>query len=234
MSDVTLTDVITLKSTEHHILDLGTYTMTAASKKNAIEITPYGDGAGTAAKSCLTINADATNPGHITAGNNACVYYKKTNSINDRIMVTINGGVFDGTISSSSNNGGQSCPYFVFNGGEFNKTINLQKAMLNVTGGVFHKSFTCTGDSTAYRQISGGRFKSWLFMTADATNKFWIGTAKATYNVGVYVDKDGYLVVGGPVITEAPGENWENKSYSSWSSYLKYSSAAEYGLYYEK
>jgi hypothetical protein len=73
-----------------------------------------------------------------------------------------------------------------------------------------------------------------MTMTADAPNKFCIGTAKETYDVGLYVDKEGYLVVGGPVITEAPGANYENKSYSSWSSYLKYSSAATYGLYYEK
>ena len=36
LSDVTLSDVVKIKSTEHHTLDLGTYTMTAASGKNAI------------------------------------------------------------------------------------------------------------------------------------------------------------------------------------------------------
>ena len=100
-----------------------------------------------------------------------------------------------------------------------------------MTGGVFHKNLTCYGDSTAYRLISGGRIKS-MTMTADAEGKFTIGSNKSTYDEGCYVDKEGYLVVGGPVITEAPGENWEKKSYSSWSSYLKYSSAAEHGLYY--
>ena len=38
LKNVTLSDVVTLNSTEHHILNLGTYTMTAASGKNAIEI----------------------------------------------------------------------------------------------------------------------------------------------------------------------------------------------------
>ena len=233
LDNVTLSDVITLKSTEHHTLDLGIYTLTAASGKNAFEITPLG--AGTAAKACLTINASSENPGGINAGSKSCVYYKKTDGSNDRMMVTINGGVFDGTISSSSNNGGQACPYFVFNGGTFNKSINLTKAMLKVTGGIFHSMFSCTGDSTAHRLISGGTFKSFTFMTADAANKFCIGTDKQTYNVGVYVDKDGYLVVGGPVITEENVDpNWEKKEYSTWSSYLKYSSAATYGLYYEK
>ena len=233
LADVTLTDVVTLKSTEHHILNLGTYTMKAATSKNAIEITPYGDGAGTAARSCLTINADATNPGSIDAGSKACIYYSKTNGINDRIMVTINGGIFNGTISSSSNNGGQACPYFVFNGGTFNKSVSLTKAMLKVTGGIFHGMFSCTGDSTAYRLISGGTFKSWTFMTADAANKFTVGTDKQVYNVGVYVNDDGYLVVGGPVITEF-GDKFAAKATNAtkWSSYLQYSSAAANGLYY--
>ncbi len=233
LADVTLTDVVTLKSTEHHILNLGTYTMKAATSKNAIEITPYGDGAGTAARSCLTINADATDPGSIEAGSKACIYYRKTNGINDRLMVTINGGIFNGTISSSSNNGGQACPYFVFNGGTFNKSVSLTKAMLKVTGGIFHGMFSCTGDSTAYRLISGGTFKSWTFMTADAASKFAVGTAKSVYDVGVYVDDDGYLVVGGPVITEF-GDKFAAKATNAtkWSSYLQYSSAAANGLYY--
>ncbi|MBR6759817.1 MAG: hypothetical protein IKM03_05505, partial [Alistipes sp.] len=231
LDNVTLTDVVTLKSTEHHILDLGTYTLTAATGKNAFEITP--EGAGTAARSCFTINADATNPGSINAGSKSCIYYRKTNGINDRLMVTINGGVFDGTISSSSNNGGQACPYFVFNGGVFNKSVNLTKAMLKVTGGTFHGMFSCTGDSTAHRLISGGTFKSWTFMTADAANKFCVGTDKQTYNVGLYINDEGYLVVGGPVITEF-GDKFAAKATNAtkWSSYLKYSSAAANGLYY--
>ena len=36
LADVTLSDVIKLSSTEHHILDLGTYTMTAGVKKNSM------------------------------------------------------------------------------------------------------------------------------------------------------------------------------------------------------
>ena len=231
ISDVTLNDVITLNSTEHHILDLATYTLTAASGKNAIEITPKG--AGTAARSCLTINADASDPGCIEAGSKACIYYKKTDGSNDRLMVTINGGIYNGTISSSSNNGGQACPYFVFNGGVFNKSINLTKAMLKVTGGIFHGMFSCTGDSTAHRLISGGTFKSFTFMTADAANKFCIGTDKQTYNVGLYINDEGYLVVGGPVITEF-GDKFAAKATNAtkWNSCLQYSSAAANGLYY--
>ena len=88
--------------------------------------------------------------------------------------------------------------------------------------------------SSAYREIKGGRFKSWQFMTADAPNKFWVGSGNGNYNVGVYVDKEGYLVVGGSVITEV-SEQYPAMSvdYSKWSSYLKYSCAATYGLFYE-
>lgn len=228
----TLPEVVKIKSTEHHILDLSTYTLYAAAKQNAIEITP--EGAGTAARSCLTINADATNPGGITATGKACIYYRKTNGINDRLMVTINGGIFNGSnaISSSSNNGGQACPYYVINGGTFNASVNLTKAMLKVTGGTFNGMFSCTGDSTAYRLITGGTFKSFTFMTADAATKFAIGSAKSVYDKGLYVDDNGYLVVGGPVITEAGDEFEAVISHKKWCSmgYLQYSSAKD-GLY---
>ena len=231
LKNVTLTDVITLKSTEHHILDLGTYTMTAASGKNAIEITCNGR---SSASYALTVNADATNPGGITATGKACIYYKKSDSTKDRPIILINNGVFTGSYSiNSTSNGNTNCPQIWINGGVFNSYMNLTKNMLKVSGGTFHAAINCTGDSSAYRQISGGRFKSWQFMTADASNKFWVGTAKATYDVGVYVDDEGYLVVGGPVITEF-GDKFAAKATNptKWSPYLQYSSAAANGLYY--
>ena len=122
-------------------------------------------------------------------------------------------------------------------GGTFNANVNLTKNLLRVFGGTFHGWINCTGDTSAYREISGGRFKSWQFMTADAPKKFGVGTRNSdetfTYNVGLYVDDEGYLVVGGPVITDF-GDKFAARAsnYSKWSSYLKYSSAAEYGLYY--
>ena len=233
LADVTLNDVVTLKSTEHHILNLQTYTMTAASGKDAIEITCNGLSNATYA---LTVNADATNPGGITATSKSCIYYKKSDSTKDRPIILINNGVFTGSYSiNSTSNGNTNCPQVWINGGVFNSYMNLTKNMLKVSGGTFHAAINCTGDSSAYREIKGGRFKSWQFMTADASNKFWVGSGNGNYNVGVYVDKEGYLVVGGPVITEGNvNPNWEKKQYSSWSDYLKYSSAATYGLYYEK
>ncbi len=238
LANVTLSDVVTLKSTEHHILNLGTYTMTAASGKNAIEITCNGR---SNASYALTINADATNPGGITATGKSCIYYKKSDSTKDRPIILINNGVFTGSYSiNSTSNGNTNCPQVWINGGVFNSYMNLTKNMLKISGGTFHAAINCTGDSSAYREIKGGRFKSWQFMTADAPNKFWVGSGNGNYNVGCYVDDEGYLVVGGPVITEfgdkfaakATGEwvNW--KQYDSFYSYLKYSSVAEYDLYY--
>ena len=238
LANVTLSDVVTLKSTEHHILNLGTYTMTAASGKDAIEITCNGR---SNASYALTINADATNPGGITATGKSCIYYKKSDSTKDRPIILINNGVFTGSYSiNSTSNGNTNCPQVWINGGVFNSYMNLTKNMLKISGGTFHAAINCTGDSSAYREIKGGRFKSWQFMTADAPNKFWVGSGNGNYNVGCYVDDEGYLVVGGPVITEfgdkfaakATGE-WANwKQYDSFYSYLKYSSVAEYDLYY--
>ena len=232
IADVTLNDTVVFKSTEHHILNLGTYTLTAASGKHAIEITCDGR---SSASYALTINADSENPGGINAPGKACIYYKKTdNSVKDRPIILINNGVFTGSYSLNLNsNGNTNCPQVWINNGVFQSYMNLTKCMLKVSGGTFNAAINCTGDSSAYRQISGGRFKSWQFMTADAATKFWVGTAQATYNVGLYVDDEGYLVVGGAVITEA-GEQFvaSSANYSGWSSYLKYSSAATYGLYY--
>ena len=71
-------------------------------------------------------------------------------------------------------------------------------------------------------------------MTADSNNtKFWFGTSMANSNVGLYIDDENYLVVGGPVITEF-GEKFAAKATNptKWSAYLQYSSAAANGLYY--
>ena len=230
LADVTLSNVVTLKSTEHHILDLGTYTMTAASGMHAIEVTCNGR---SSASYAITVNADADNPGGITANGKSCIYYKKSGTEKDRPIILINNGVFTGYYSLNiTSNGNTNCPQIWINGGVFNSYMNLTKCMLKVSGGVFHAEINCTGDSSAYREIKGGRFKSWQFMTADADTKFWVGSGNGNYNVGVYVDDEGYLVVGGPVITEAGTRFKASSTYSGWSSYLKYSSANANRLYY--
>ena len=243
LKDVTLNEVVTLKSTEHHILDLSKYTMTAASGQNAFVIQACGTG--DAERNAITIKADANNPGGINAGNKCIVYYKYADggiSGNDRPIIKIEGGVFTGSTSSWGTAGiytigtaARKCATLNISGGTFNCTINgSSKSKLLISGGTFNYSVGSQGDSTALRLIWGGKFKTLGFMTADDNNtKFWIGTEMAKSDVGVYVDKDGYLVVGGPVITENDGRFSEKKDYTSWSSYLKYSSAKTYGLFYE-
>ena len=232
LADVTLSDVFTFPSTESRTLDLGTYTLTAAEGKHAIEITCNGQPKATYG---LTVKADAENPGGITATGKSCIYYRKSGTTQDRVIIRVDGGVFNGSyaINVYSSNRGTNCPQVSINGGIFNGNVNIGHGKLIASGGTFNGWVNCTGDSTAYRQISGGRYKSWQFMTADANNKFWVGTSLANYNVGVYVDDEGYLVVGGPVVTE-PGTKFEASStnYGGWSSYLKYSSAKDNGLYY--
>jgi len=242
LDDVTLTDVITLKSTEHHILNLGTYTMTAASGKDAIVIQACGTGS--AERSAITINADATDPGGINAGNKRVIYYKYADggiSTEDRPIIKINGGVFTGSTASFGNAGiytigtaARKCATVNITGGTFNCSIlGSGKSKLLISGGTFNYSVSSQGDSTCLRLISGGTFKTIGFMTADSNNtKFWIGTSMGKSDVGAYVDDNGYIVIGGPVVTEA-GETFQaSATYSGASSYLQYSSAKDNGLYY--
>ena len=244
LSDVTLNDVVAIKSTEHHILDLSTYTLTAAEGKNAFEI--IATGTGDAERYAITINADADKPGSINAGNKSIVYYdfsKGTATGNDRPIIKINGGVFTGSTSSWGTSGiffkggsaARQAATLNISGGEFKCAIyGTGKSKLLISGGVFHYSVGSQGDQTALRLISGGTFKTLGFMTADSTNKkFWFGTSMAVSDVGLYINDDNYLVVGGPVITDF-GERFEAKATNAtkWSSYLQYSSAAANGLYY--
>lgn len=244
LADVTLTEVIKLKSTEHHILNLDTYTLTAAAGQNAIEIVACGTG--DSERTAITINADPTSPGGIDANNKSVIYYKYADggiSGNDRPIIKITGGVFDGSTSSGSagiftiGKAARQCATLNISGGIFNCSINGQnKSKMIISGGVFNNSVGSQGDQTCYRMITGGKFSSFGFMTADDNcTKFWIGTDtnnRTNYNVGVHVNDAGYLVVGGPVITEA-GDKFEvSTNYSIWSRYLKYSSAKEHGLYW--
>ncbi len=246
LSDATLTDVVKLKSTEHHILNLGTYTLTAASGKNAFEI--IASGTGSSERSAITVKADANNPGGINAEEKSVIYYDYSEggiSGEDRPIIKIEGGVFTGGTSKFGTNMGiyakgsaaRKCATINISGGTFNCNIlGTGKSKMLISGGLFNYSVSSQGDSTAYRLISGGTFKTLGFMTADSNNtKFWIGTKMAVSDVGVYIDENNYLVVGGPVITEA-GDRFKDpsSSYSSWSNYLQYSSAKDYGLYYVK
>ena len=243
LDNVTLSDVVTLKSTEHHILDLSTFTITAAEGKNAFVIQACGTG--DSERNAITIKANAENPGGINAGKKSIIYYKYADggiSGNDRPIIKIEGGVFTGSTSSFGTAGiytigtaARKCATLNISGGTFNCSINGSgKSKLLISGGTFNYSVGSQGDSTALRLIWGGKFKTLGFMTADSNNtKFWFGTSMANSNVGLYIDDEGYLVVGGPVITDF-GDQFAAKATNAtkWNSLLQYSSASTNGLYY--
>ena len=234
LNDVTLTDVITLKSTEYRVLDLGTYTMTAASGKDAITITPEGR---SSASYALDIKADATNPGGITATSKAVVKTTGKSGVKDRPIIRFYNGVFNASnIVSHSGSNGTNCPQFQFHNGVYNGSMSANRALFQFYGGTFNGRFFISVDSSAYALISGGKFKYMdnLYGSALNSEKFTIGSTKKVFDRGVYVDAEGYIVVGGPVITDF-GDKFTAKAtnVSKAGSYLPYSSAAEHGLYYE-
>ena len=227
LANVTLSDVIVLKSTEYHILDLGTYTMTAASKKDAIQIENCGRGS---ASWTLDIKADATNPGGITATGKAIVRTAGKSGVKDRPIIRFYGGVFKASyIAYHTGSNGTNCPQFYFYGGDYTGTIYTNRTLNQFHGGTFHGSLMMSVDSSAYTLINGGTFKqlSNLYMSALNSGKFTIGSAKGTYDREVYINDDGYYVVAAAKPAEAfeaaiaknPGTN----------DYLKYSKVAAEG-----
>ena len=234
LADVTLSDVIKLSSTEHHILDLGSYTMTAASKKDAIQIVNNGR---TSASYALDIKADAENPGGITASGKAVVKTTGKSGVKDRPIIRFYNGVFTGTnVVYHSGSNGTNCPQFWFYGGEFNGTVYANRALFQFYGGTFNGSLQISVDSSAYALIAGGKFKqlSNLYGSALNSDKFTIGSAKGNYNRGIYVDAEGYYVVTSNVITEVSAKYpaVKKETYNS-NNYFYYSAANTYGMFYE-
>ena len=227
LADVTLTDVINLSSTEYHILDLGTYTMTAASKKDAIQIVNNGR---SSASYALDIKADATNPGGITATGKAIVRTAGKSSVKDRPIIRFYNGVFNASyIVYHSGSNGTNCPQFQFHGGEFNGTIYTNRALNQFYGGTFTGSLQMSVDSSAYTLISGGTFKNLSNSMGSALNsdKFTIGSAKGVYDKEVYIDDNGNYVIAAAepsqaieaAVAKTPGTN----------DYLAYSKVATEG-----
>ena len=233
IANVTLNNVITLKSTEYHVLDLGTYTMTAAKGKDAISITAEGR---SSASYALDIKADANNPGGITATSKAVVKTTGKSGVKDRPIIRFYNGIYNASnVISHSGSNGTNCPQFQFHGGVYNASLSANRALIQIYGGTFNGRFYISVDSSAYALISGGKFKYLdnLYGSALNSDKFTIGSSKGNFDRGVYVDDEGYIVVGGAVITEF-GDMFAAKATnaSKAGSYLPYSSAAEHGLYY--
>lgn len=201
LADVTLSDVIKLSSTEYHILDLGTYTMTAASKKDAIQIVNNGR---SSASYTLDIKADATNPGGITASGKTVVVTTGKSGVKDRPIIRFYNGVFNGSyIVKHSGSNGINCPQFQFYGGVFNGTISTNRALNQFYGGTFNGSMFMSVDSSAYTLIAGGTFKNLSNSMhsdldeklAQGQYKFTIGSAKGVYDKEVYIDDNGNYVI---------------------------------------
>ena len=232
LADVALSDVIKISSTEYRTLDLATYTMTGAKGKNAIEIINNGR---SSASYTLDIKADANNPGGITASS-AIVKTTGKSGVKDRPIIRFYNGVFNASnVINHGGSNGTNSPQFVFYNGIYNGNISTNRAICIFEGGTFNGRFSMSVDSSSYARIGGGKFKYMdnLYGSALNSDKFTIGSAKGVFDRGVYVDDEGYIVVGGPVITEF-GDKFAAKAnnVTKAGSYLTYSSVAENGLYY--
>ena len=227
LADVTLSDVIQLSSTEYHILDLGTYTMTAASKKDAIQIVNNGR---SSASYALDIKADAENPGGITATGKAVVKTTGKSGVKDRPIIRFYNGVFTGSyVVYHSGSNGTNCPQFWFYGGEFNGTVYANRALFQFYGGTFNGSLQMSVDSSAYALISGGTFSKLSNMMGSALNssKFTIGSAKGVYDREVYVDENGNYVIAASEPAEGIGADVAKTPRTN--DYLAYSKVATEG-----
>ncbi|MBR5780458.1 MAG: T9SS type A sorting domain-containing protein [Bacteroidales bacterium] len=221
LADVTLSKTIELSSIEHHILDLGTYTMTAASGKDAIQIVNNGR---TSASYALDIKADATNPGGIKASGKAVVKTTGKSGVKDRPIIRFYNGVFTGTnVVYHSGSNGTNCPQFWFYGGEFNGTVYANRALFQFYGGTFNGSLQISVDSSAYALIAGGKFKQLSNLSGSALNsdKFTIGSAKGVYDREVYIDNNGNYVIA--AAEPAEGIEADVAKTPGTNDYLKYS-----------
>ena len=239
LSDVTLSDVIKLSSTEYHILDLGTYTMTAAKNKDAIQYVVNGRSSMSYA---LDIKADATNPGGITATGGSVVRHTKPLTgapSKDRPITRFYNGVFNASYvvrqggSWGAGYTGASAPAFYFYGGEYNGTIYTNRSINQFYGGTFNGSMQMSVDSSAYTLVAGGTFKNLSnLMGSDLTtgDKFTIGASKGANDGSVCIDENGNYVI--TTATPAAAEASVASNYNS-SNYLYYSTVNTNGMYYE-
>ncbi len=251
LDNVTLSDVIKLSSTEYHILDLGTYTMTAAKNKDAIQYVVNGR---SSAGYALDIKADATNPGGITADGKTIVSHIKPSSnapSKDRPITRFYGGVFNATyvVKQGATNflgfmtsgyTGASAPYFQFYGGEYNGTIYTNRSQNQFHGGTFNGSMQMSVDTSSYTLIAGGTFKNLsnsmgsnlgekIDQGADGY-KFTIGSAKGQSDGSVCIDENGNYVI--TTTTPADAEASVASNYNS-NNYFYYSTVNTNGMYYE-
>lgn len=159
-ADITLDDELVVATDV--TLNLGSYKITAASGKNAIQVAAGGN---------LTIEATT---GGIAAASGFAVYtdYELSQGVKS---VAINGGVFDGALqfnkyplqTSAAQSGESATPTTVaINGGTFNGRVSIYHAPFTVNGGTFEQGLdTSDGSVTVYANykcpvtFNGGSFK---------------------------------------------------------------------------
>lgn len=238
LADVTLSDVIKLSSTENHILDLATYTMTAAKNKDAIQYVVNGRSSMGVA---LDIKADATNPGGITATGGSVVRHTKPLTgapSKDRPITRFYGGVFNASYvvrqggSLGAGYTGASAPAFYFYGGEYNGTIYTNRSINQFYGGTFNGNMQMSVDTSAYTMVAGGTFKNLSNSMGSSltSDKFTIGSSKGANNGSVCIDENGYYVITTTTPTVAEASVASN--YNS-NNYFYYSTVNTNGMYYE-
>ena len=202
LSDVQLSEPIIV--TEKVVLDLSTFTLSAPSGNNHAIIVR---GSGSAN---LTVNADATNPGHIKSNattatqffgcTSACIYADYTDCAAKK-TITINGGVFDGAcLFNQKKSGEKGTPLSVtINGGVFNAAINAYRCYyLTINGGTFNTFYGYNGayqTSTCKSYYYGGRYPRVVSTSSGASRAYYYGSVdiqSATNTDFYYIDEEGY------------------------------------------
>ena len=193
-ADITLNDELVVD--KEVTLNLGTYKITAASGKNAIQVAAGGN---------LMINAEST--GGVSASNALAIYtdYELSPGVK---TITINGGVFDGALqfnkyplhTSAVQSGEAAVPTtVVVGGGTFNGRVSIYHCPFTVNGGTFEQGLdTSDGSVTVYANykcpvtFNGGSFR--VRPTPAGS--------RVVVNGGIYYD-NGYFKVGSTAACQA-------------------------------
>lgn len=193
LKSTTLTNEIAVAKTV--TLDLGEFTVTAASGKSAIQVVADGN---------LTVQGT----GKIVAESTKFALYTDYELSQGAKTITIKGGVFDGAVqfnkyplhTSATQSGEAAVPTRVtIDGGTFNGRVSIYHAPFTVNGGTFEQGLdTSDGSVTVYANyrtpvtFNGGGFR--VRPTPAGS--------RVVVNGGVYYD-NGYFKVGSTAACQA-------------------------------
>ena len=192
LKSTTLTNEIAVAKTV--TLDLGEYTITAASGKSAIQVVADGN---------LTVQGT----GKIVAESTKFALYTDYELSQGVKSVTINGGVFDGALqfnkyplqTSAAQSGEAATPTTVaINGGAFNGNVKIYRCPTTIAGGTFESGLDTSSSSVSVYsnsktpvRVTGGKFKT---EPVSVGNRVFVSAG--------YYD-GGYFVVGDTSVCEA-------------------------------